>query len=185
MTDATAEPAAVPVGYAGIVTRAVAFVIDLIAANVIAALTGGVVDLLARLFGGDDTLNSRQAVAGGGVWFLWLGLYFVAFWTLAGQTPGDRVMSIRVVPTKRERIRIRQAVLRFIGLLLAALPFGLGFLPILIDDRRRGFHDWLAKTVVLWDSETASEPPVLEPAIPLAEAEAPVVPVAGQHFSVG
>ena len=184
MTDATAEPAAVPVGYAGIVTRAVALLIDLFAVNAIAVLTGGAIDLLAKLLGGDESLNARQALAGGTVWFLWLGLYFVIFWTLTGQTPGDRLMSIRVVATKRERIRIRQAVLRFIGLLLAALPFGLGFLPILIDDRRRGFHDWLAKTVVRWDSETISESLVLEPAIPAPEAEAPVVPVAGQHFSV-
>ena len=185
MTESVAVPVAVPAGYAGLVTRVVAFLIDLFAANAIAVLTGGAIDLLAKLLGGDQSLNARQALAGGAVWFLWLGLYFVIFWTLTGQTPGDRLMSIRVFSTKSDRIRIRQAVLRFIGLLLAALPLGAGFLPILVDDRRRGFHDWLAKTAVRWDSETISESPVLEPAIPAPEAEAPVMPVAGQHFSVG
>ena len=185
MTDSAVVPASVPAGYAGIVTRGVALLIDLFAANAIAVLTGGAIDLLARLFNSDDTLNARQALAGGTIWFLWLGLYFVIFWTLTGQTPGDRLMSIRVTSTTSDRIRLRQAVVRFIGLLLAALPFGLGFLPILVDDRRRGFHDWLAKTVVRWDSETVSESPVLEPAITVPGAEPPVVPVAGQHFSVG
>jgi uncharacterized RDD family membrane protein YckC len=184
MTETAPEPAAVPVGYAGLVTRAVALLIDLFAANAIAVLTGGAIDLLARLFDSDDTLNARQALAGGTVWFLWLGLYFVVFWTLTGQTPGDRVMSIRVFSTKGDRIRVRQAVLRFVGLLLAALPFGAGFLPVLVDDRRRGFHDWLAKTVVRWDSETISESPLSERVISAPESEV-VVPVAGQRLSVG
>ena len=185
MTKTAAAPAAVPVGYAGLVTRAVAFLIDLFAANAIAVLTGGAVDLLARLLGGDESLNARQALAGGTVWFLLLGLYFVLFWTLTGQTPGDRLMSIRVFSSRGGRIRVRQAVLRFIGLLLAAVPLGAGFLPILVDDRRRGFHDWLARTVVRWDSDAISESPSPERAISAPEADAPVVPVAGQSFSVG
>jgi uncharacterized RDD family membrane protein YckC len=190
MTESAAGPALAPAGYAGLVTRAVAFLIDLFVANAIAVLIGGAIDLLAKLLGGDQSLNAQQALAGGLVWFLWLGLYFVVFWTLTGQTPGDRLMSIRVFSTKSDRIRVRQAVLRFIGLLLAALPLGAGFLPILVDTRRRGFQDWLAKTVVRWDSETISESLILEPAsptipaIPPPEAEAPAVPVAGQHFSV-
>jgi uncharacterized RDD family membrane protein YckC len=205
VTETTAAPAAVPVGYAGLVTRAVAFLIDLFTANAIVVLTGGAIDLLARLLGGNESLNARQALAGGTVWFLWLGLYFVLFWTLTGQTPGDRLMSIRVFSSRGGRIRIRQAVLRFIGLLLAAVPLGAGFLPILVDDRRRGFHDWLARTVVRWDSKAISESPSPEraisespsperaisqsrspePAISPPEADAPVVPVAGQSFSVG
>lgn len=190
MTESAAAPARAPAGYAGLVTRAVALLIDLFVANAIAVLTGGAIDLLAKLLGGDQSLNAQQALAGGLVWFLWLGLYFVVFWTLTGQTPGDRMMSIRVFSTNSDRIRIRQAVLRFIGLLLAALPLGAGFLPILVDERRRGFQDWLAKTVVRWDSETVSESLVVEPAIqaipavPAPEPEAPAVPVAGQHLSV-
>ena len=185
MTDTAAKPAAVPVGYAGLITRAVALLIDLFAANAIAVLTGGAIDLLARLLGGDQTLDAQEALAGGVVWFLWLCLYFVLFWTLTGQTPGDRVMSIRVFSIKGRRIRIRQAVLRFIGLLLAALPLGAGFLPVLVDARRRGFHDWLAGTVVRWDSETIPESPLPEPVIAATEPEPPGISAAGQRFSVG
>lgn len=185
MTDTAAAPAAAPVGYAGLITRAVALLIDLFVANAIAVLTGGAIDLLARLLGGDQSLSAKEALAGGLAWFLWLGLYFVVFWALTGQTPGDRVMSIRVFSSKGDRIRIRQAVLRFIGLLLAALPLGAGFLPVLVDDRRRGFHDWLAKTVVRWDSETTPESPLPEPATAAPEPEPPGVPMAGQHLPVG
>ena len=41
------------------------------------------------------------------------------------------------------------ALLRFAGLILAALPLFAGFLAILVDDRRRGVHDMLAGTVVV------------------------------------
>jgi hypothetical protein len=41
------------------------------------------------------------------------------------------------------------APLRFAGLILAALPLFVGFLTILVDDRRRGVHDMLAGTVVV------------------------------------
>jgi uncharacterized RDD family membrane protein YckC len=40
-------------------------------------------------------------------------------------------------------------LLRFAGLILAALPLFAGFLTILVDDRRRGVHDMLAGTVVV------------------------------------
>ena len=38
--------------------------------------------------------------------------------------------------------------MRLIGLGLAIIPFFAGFLPVLVDDRRRGIHDMLAGTVV-------------------------------------
>ena len=41
------------------------------------------------------------------------------------------------------------ALLRLAGLTLAAIPLFAGFLPILVDDRRRGVHDMLAGTVVV------------------------------------
>ena len=43
----------------------------------------------------------------------------------------------------------RRALARFGALLLAALPLLAGFLPVLVDDRRRGLHDMLAGTVVV------------------------------------
>jgi hypothetical protein len=36
-----------------------------------------------------------------------------------------------------------------VGLTLAAIPLGAGFLPILFDERRRGLQDMLARTVVI------------------------------------
>ena len=43
-----------------------------------------------------------------------------------------------------------RASLRFIGLVVAAIPLGLGFLLTLVDDRRQGLQDKIGGTVVLY-----------------------------------
>ena len=48
-----------------------------------------------------------------------------------------------------------RSLLRLVGMLLAALPLFAGFLLVLVDDRRRGLQDMVARTVVVY----ATEPP--------------------------
>ena len=48
-----------------------------------------------------------------------------------------------------DRIEPSAPLLRFAGLILAALPVFAGFLTIPVDDRRRGVHDMLAGTVAV------------------------------------
>ncbi len=88
-------------------------------------------------------------------WIITVGIYLVVFWSITGQTPGMRFMHIRVVDARGEPPNLGRSVLRFIGLVLAIIPLFLGFLPVLIDDRRRGIQDMLAGTVVLYDEEPA------------------------------
>jgi uncharacterized RDD family membrane protein YckC len=83
-----------------------------------------------------------------------VALYYVTFWRWRGQTPGKWLLGIRVVAiddTKlgRGKISVGRAVLRLVGYLLSALPFYLGFLWIL-GPERRGFHDRLARTEVVY-----------------------------------
>jgi uncharacterized RDD family membrane protein YckC len=96
-----------------------------------------------------DGVETAVAVAGGALYVLWLVGYFVTFWATTGQTPGNRLMRIRVRPVAGERLLPRRALLRFLGLTLAAIPLCAGFLLILVDDRRRGLQDVLARTVVV------------------------------------
>jgi uncharacterized RDD family membrane protein YckC len=137
-------------GYVGLVTRAVALLIDAVAIDVIALLVGGAVNLILSMFGVSGSVNLVAAVAGGLAWLVWSGAYFVTFWTVTGQTPGARLMGIRVVRPDG-RIGFVCAVSRFGGLVLSMLPLGAGFIPVLFDDRRRGLHDRIAGTVVRWD----------------------------------
>jgi uncharacterized RDD family membrane protein YckC len=149
-----AEPA--PMAYVGLVTRAIAFSLDAALLNAIAILTAAVVALSFSIVSIPDPLESVAVAAGGVLYVLWLVGYFVTFWATTGQTPGSRALRLRVRAVGEERLRPRRALLRFAGLTLAALPLFAGFLMILVDDRRRGLHDRLARTVVV--EEVRDEP---------------------------
>ena len=44
-----------------------------------------------------------------------------------------------------------RSIVRLVGLALAIVPLFAGFLPVLFSERRRGLHDYLADTVVVYD----------------------------------
>ena len=144
------------VSYVGLVTRAIAFALDAAVVNAVAILTAAVVTLSFSIVSIPDELQTVAIAAGGALYVLWVVGYFVTFWATTGQTPGSRALRIRVRPVGGERLRPRRALLRFVGLTLAALPLFAGFLMILVDDRRRGLHDRLARTVVV--EEVRDEP---------------------------
>jgi uncharacterized RDD family membrane protein YckC len=79
-----------------------------------------------------------------------VALYHVAFWRWRGQTPGKWLLGVRVVPLDGDRLGVGRGALRIVGYLLSALPFYLGYLWIL-GPQRRGFHDRLARTEVVYD----------------------------------
>ena len=77
-------------------------------------------------------------------------LYFPFFWQRTGQTPGMRPFHLWVV---RDRdgagFGWGTALLRLLGLYVAASVFYLGFLWIFVDKRRRGWQDLIAGTIVV------------------------------------
>ena len=79
--------------------------------------------------------------------------YFAGFWSTAGQTPGMRLMHLRVVDRSGSAPGLGRSLLRLVGLALAILLLFTGFLPALVDDRRRALQDFLAGTVVVYDQD--------------------------------
>jgi uncharacterized RDD family membrane protein YckC len=147
------------VTYVGLVTRAICFAVDAALVNVVAVVVAAVVTLALSVLTVPDELQTVAAVAGSAAYLLWVVGYFATFWAATGQTPGNRLLRIRVMPARGDRLPPRRAVLRFFGLTLAALPLFAGFLLILVDDRRRGLHDRLARTVVVEQAAPAPERP--------------------------
>lgn len=133
-------------------TRAIAFAIDAAIITAVAAIAGAAVAVsLTVLSVPSDVENAIFALAGGAC-ALWSAAYFVTFWSATGQTPGSRLLGIRVHRGAAERpLSPGRALLRLVMLTVAAIPLGAGFLPILFDDRRRGLHDMVAGTVVVGD----------------------------------
>lgn len=143
-----------PDDYAGFVTRAVAFAIDVALIDLAAAIVAIVVGLGLSAFNLPDVVVTIAIAVGAAAFLLWSAGYFAVFWSTTGQTPGARIMGVRVVCARRdEPVRLRTAIVRLAGMLLAAIPFCAGFLLILVDDRRRGLQDRLARTVVRYASD--------------------------------
>jgi uncharacterized RDD family membrane protein YckC len=136
--------------YAGLVTRAVAFAIDSAIVDGTGALVAIVVGLALSILEIPETVKDILIVVGGAVFLAWTFAYFVTFWSTTGRTPGMRVMRIRVRRSDSdEPLRLRWAVVRLVALFLAAIPLLLGFLPILLNERRRGLQDFLGRSVVV------------------------------------
>jgi uncharacterized RDD family membrane protein YckC len=134
----------------GLVTRGIAFAIDATLINVVAIVVAGGVVLVLSVLSVPDRLDAVLIAIGGTLFVAWTVAYFVVFWSTNGQTPGSRLMRIRVCRADDGSvIAPRRALLRLVCLTLAAIPLLLGFLPILFDPRRRGVHDMLAGTLVV------------------------------------
>lgn len=150
------------VPYAGIATRAIGLAADMALVQVVVFGGGAVLALVASLAGGIDLDDTVTRILAAVAWAGAVGTYFVVFWATAGQTPGMRMMDLRVCTAGGELPGVGRSIVRVVGLALAIIPLFAGFLPVLVDDRRRGLHDMLAGTVVL--HATAELPAVAEPA---------------------
>lgn len=85
-----------------------------------------------------------------GIGFGWAGLYFTAFLVLwRGQTPGKRLLRLRVIRLDGRRIGWWSAFSRFGGYSACLATGLLGFLQIFWDRNRQGLHDKLVDTVVV------------------------------------
>jgi uncharacterized RDD family membrane protein YckC len=139
--------------YAGIATRAVALAVDVAIAQVI-VFTGGAILALVGSLAGDLELDTVGKIFAAVAWAAVVGTYFVIFWTTAGQTPGMRLMGLRVVGPDGRNPGVLRACVRLVGLVLAVIPLFAGFLPVLVDDRRRALQDFMAHTTVRYDALT-------------------------------
>jgi uncharacterized RDD family membrane protein YckC len=82
--------------------------------------------------------------------FLGLGaLYEIYFGGITGQTPGKRLMRLRVIGARGTPPGPMGGIVRFLALALSLLPAGLGWLWCLFDRERRALHDHLAGTYVI------------------------------------
>jgi uncharacterized RDD family membrane protein YckC len=140
-----------PPPYAGFATRAVGLVVDIVIIDVVTVVGAAIASLvLSTIIPGDVSLDLPAALAAGAVWLISVGGYFVLFWSLVGRTPGMRLMRLEVRAADGGDVGFGRASMRFIGLIIAAIPFGLGFLLALVDDRRQGLQDKIGRTVVLY-----------------------------------
>ena len=66
-----------------------------------------------------------------------------------GQTPGKRMMGIRVVKTNGAPIDAATVIIRYVGYYINSFVFMIGWLWALFNDKHQGWHDLLAGTYVV------------------------------------
>ncbi|MFL6081709.1 MAG: RDD family protein [Mycobacterium sp.] len=137
---------------AGIVTRGLAAVIDLLVVLVImSGLYGGLV--LVRLVYSPSafSLPSLNAVFSTVVTFIVAVGYLTACWTVSGSTAGAVAMGLRVVGRRSQRVGLPVGLLRAIGCVL----FPIGLLWVVVDRRRRSLQDIVFRTHVVYSRPLA------------------------------
>lgn len=162
-----------PVRLAGFFSRLVAFSLDLVFISLVNLVVVAAANLIISFFSLNNFQTYPTIQAGLNIivtnvtWLtaifnaLFGFLYFIFFWVLSGYTPGQGMLGLRVICTDGQpHLSLGRAVLRLIGFWIAALPLFLGFIWILFDNRRQGWHDKIARTYVIymWDKKSHPSP---------------------------
>ena len=143
--------------YAGFASRFAAFVVDIVVLTGVFMLVLAAINFAASIITGKDIAFSRANLWVVIAYVLWGFVYFAHFWGLNGKTAGGALFGIQVLTEEGTDVSGRRAVGRTLALPLSFLILCLGFLGILLGDRRRALHDVIAGTVFVysWDARAA------------------------------
>ena len=138
---AEATTVAVTTNKAGFWVRFFAIFIDSVGVGIVSSIIAGLINSSADPF--DASRSSVQTLIG--------ILYFCYFWSAqgGGQTLGMRVLNIKVVRTDGSQLTVMQAAIRYVGLIVASIPFCIGLIWVAFDENKQGWHDKIAGTYVV------------------------------------
>ncbi len=151
--EATAAPAK-EIRWGGFFRRLFAFLLDVV-----------VIVILASIMGLLSYIGYEVGLSGHGRSITWSNimpllflltwgaiflatLYFVVFHGGEGKTIGKWLLGLRLVGPEQSAVTYSRAFLRWL-VMVALAPLGLGFLWVLWDSEKRGWHDYLARTRVI------------------------------------
>lgn len=142
--------------------RSLAAIIDGILLSLIigmVAVVFGAVRSAGPLLSGREFMTQAGAASGTGFLLALVQLivniainysYTVGFLVYRGATPGKMALGLVVLDTQLEKVSLSKALLReTIGKFVSSVVFGLGYVAIITDKRRQGWHDQIANTLVI------------------------------------
>jgi len=152
--------------YAGFRKRLLAYLVDML----ILVLVGfGVQSLMGQspllilkvnsLTQYQQLLETRSILPTIFLYILTFGFYILMWVNNDGATPGKQLMGIKIVKSDGSKIGYPSAILRSVfGYTLSSVVSSLGFLWVIWDKKKQGWHDKIANTVVI---ETGKKPRTL------------------------
>ncbi len=76
-------------------------------------------------------------------------VYFTYFHGMTGQTPGKRLLGLRVIQKSGAPMTLGAAFLRWVGYLISKIFLYMGFIWVAFSRGKRGWHDIIAGTYVV------------------------------------
>ncbi|CAA6810306.1 MAG: RDD family protein [uncultured Thiotrichaceae bacterium] len=108
---------------------------------------------LTYLVYGDAFLDSEAFVMGGAdvvINYLLPFILVIAFWIYKSATPGKMMMGIKIIDAETGgKPSTGQYIGRYFGYILSTIALLLGYFWVIWDKKKQGWHDKLAKTLVV------------------------------------
>lgn len=146
--------------YVGFRARFLAFLVDSVAVSILIAPL--VIMVLGEIDVSDYDLQDPADLQQLAVRLIYqlsldvsmMAVIVVLFWVFKSATPGKMLVSAIIVDAKTgSKPSHGQFLIRYLGYFVALVPLGLGFLWIAFDEKKQGWHDKMAGTVVVKKSK--------------------------------
>jgi uncharacterized RDD family membrane protein YckC len=136
--------------YGGFWARTAALMID----SMLMLILGGLIKIAFGLsFLGNSKDTSYKSLAATLMTLLAVGLYYTIYQGLFSGTLGKRALGLKLLDAQTlEQISIGQALGRYSMQFVSGICLGLGYFNVGVNERKQGWHDKVAKTVVVKES---------------------------------
>lgn len=139
--------------YAGFWVRLWAYIIDSVIVFfgllIVRLATSGILSFAEGTFLGGNVLfhyTLKDIIL-----YIFQVMYFILFTFCTGTTPGKRLLNLRVISAEGKELTFFDVLYReTIGRFLCGLTIGIGYLMAGIDREKRGIHDMLCDTRVVY-----------------------------------
>jgi len=135
------------VKYAGFWIRVVAALIDTVFLMLL------VLPVLYGLYGEAYFTSTEQVYWGMGdliMNYVVPAIIVIIFWIYRSATPGKMMLKLKIVDAETgEQPSTGKLIGRYLGYYVSAIPMCIGLMWVGFDERKQGWHDKLAKTVVI------------------------------------
>jgi uncharacterized RDD family membrane protein YckC len=136
--------------YAGFWIRVAASLIDTILLMLI------VVPLLTMIYGAGywTTISSELRLWESLLNYLAPAVAAIVFWIYRSATPGKMIFHLKIVDARTGgKPDTGHLIGRYLGYYVSTIPLLLGLIWVAFDKRKQGWHDKLARTLVVYDEE--------------------------------
>ncbi len=142
--------------YAGFFVRLAAYVVDMLIVGL--ALLSVRIPRLVLLLADPDNVMVKKFIFNYSVLdiviYVLTILYFILMTYYTGSTLGKKLFQLKVVSAQNQKLTLFEVVYReTIGRFLSSVILNLGYLMIVIDGEKRGVHDMLSDTRVIYYHE--------------------------------